>query len=194
MRKVTTVMVAVLLAGGLAACGSSSDDSSSSKAASGGSSSSTSTTTLPGALLSGKVNDKGTKDVASKGTTDLGLEADDFYFEPTYVKAAPGQRITIELENEGKATHTFTSSALGIDTTLAPDAKREVTVTMPMAAGLVEFHCNFHAAMGMRGAFVVGTGAGAATGTSSSSGSSSTTSTSRDDHGGDSGSGGSSGY
>ena len=83
------------------------------------------------------------------------MELDDFYFEPTYIKVSPGQKIELEVKNEGSATHTFTSSDLNVDDELAPDATKTVTVTAPMTAGLTEFHCNFHSGMGMRGAFVV---------------------------------------
>jgi plastocyanin len=148
VRKVTIGVTTALLAIGLVACGSDSSSSSSStttKAASGGGSS--------GTKLSGKVNDKGTKSVVGKD--ELELEADDFYFQPTYVKVSPGQKVKVEIENEGSATHTFTSSDLGVNDQLSPGTKKTITVTAPMTAGLAEFHCNFHSSMGMRGAFVV---------------------------------------
>ncbi len=167
MRKLMLVLTVPMLAIGLAACGSSSSTSSGDAT----------TTTKAGATatLSGKVNTKNTVDISGKTDAKLEVEADDFYFKPTYVKGAPGQKITVELHNEGSATHTFTVSALGIDETLAPDAKKDVTVTLPDQAGLVEYHCNFHAAMGMRGAFVVGTGGATGAGTGSSSTTSTTT-------------------
>jgi plastocyanin len=112
--------------------------------------------------------------VSGKVNAKLEVETDDFYFKPTYVRGEPGQTITVELHNEGAAKHTFTVAALGIDVQLAPDAKEDVTVTLPDQAGLVEFHCNFHSSMGMRGAFVVG-GGGAATGAGSGSSTTSTT-------------------
>src|SRR5262245_2399285 len=138
----------VLLALGLVACGRESKDSASTttKAASTSSGGGT-------AKLTGKVNDKGTKSVVGKD--EFELEADDFYFEPTYIKVSPGQKVKVEIHNEGSATHTFTSSKLGVDDEISPDGKKTVTVTAPMTAGLAEFHCNFHSSMGMRGAFVV---------------------------------------
>src|SRR5262245_53889076 len=54
--------------------------------------------------LSGKVNNKG------KGTVKNGeveLEADDYYFKSTYLKGTAGS-VTVEIENEGGATHSFT--------------------------------------------------------------------------------------
>ncbi len=151
MRKVTIGVTTALLAIGLVACGSDSSDSlstSTSKAAASGGGSTTE-------KLTGKVNDKGTKSVVGKSDAELELEADDFYFEPTYIKVSPGQKVKLEVKNEGSATHTFTSSDLSVNDELAPDASKTVTVTAPMTAGLTEFHCNFHSSMGMRGAFVV---------------------------------------
>ena len=173
MRKVLILMTVPLLVLGLAACGSSSSDTSS------GSTDSSAKSAASTEKLTGKVNDKGTSDVSGKSDATLEIETDDFYFKPTYVQAKPGQQIKVELHNEGKATHTFTVSSLGIDTQLAPDAKKDVTVTVPDQAGLVEFHCTFHGSMGMRGAFVVGSGGSGAAGTGGGgAGSSSTTSTS----------------
>ena len=66
-------------------------------------------TTKP-VTLDGKVNNKGTKDISKKKFTSLEIEADDFYFSPTFVKVKPGAKVRITLKNEGSTTHTFTSS------------------------------------------------------------------------------------
>ncbi len=151
MRKVMIGVTTALLAIGLVACGSDSSGSSSTSTTTAAASGGGSTTEK----LTGMVNDKGTKSVVGKTDATLELEADDFYFNPTYIKVSPGQRVELELKNEGSATHTFTSTDLSVDDELAPDATKTVTVTAPMTAGLTEFHCNFHSGMGMRGAFVV---------------------------------------
>ncbi len=124
--------VAAVLAGALliAACSSSSSGSSSN----GG--------------LTGKVNNHGTKTV-SGGTVEV--EADDYYFQPTFIKAKPGTKLTLELKNEGKATHTFTSPKLNVDEQLAPGQTKTVTITVP-SSGASEFHCTFHQSLGMQGA------------------------------------------
>jgi plastocyanin len=103
--------------------------------------------------LDGKVNAKGTKDISSKSTAKLSLEADDYYFSPTFVKVAPGEKVTIEVENEGKAAHTFTSDALHIDQQVQPGKSKKFTVTVPNDGTAFQFHCNFHESMGMQGAF-----------------------------------------
>jgi hypothetical protein len=63
--------------------------------------------------LSGSVNDHGTGTV--EGDDEIDLEADDFYFSPTFIQATPGQTVRVEIDNEGGATHTFTSDELQVD-------------------------------------------------------------------------------
>jgi plastocyanin len=117
----------------------------------GCSSSSAKKASAPPVSLAGKVNDHGTKK-ASGGSLDVDLY--DFYFEPTFVQGPAGGKVTLHLSNEGKASHTFTSSQLGVDVTLKPGGKQDVAVTLP-AASTVEFICRFHQSGGMRGAFAV---------------------------------------
>ena len=113
------------------------------------------TKSKPPVTLEGKVNNKGEKTV-KKGK--ISVEADDFYFKPTFLKAKPGTTVTVSLKNEGKTQHTFTSDALGVDQTLNPDQKATVTVTLP-ASGATNFYCRFHGPtgtgtnQGMQGAF-----------------------------------------
>jgi plastocyanin len=103
--------------------------------------------------VDGKVNVKGTKDISAKKSASVEIEADDYYFEPTFLKVQPGEKVSITLENEGNATHTFTSDSLNIDKTVAPGKSAKVTVTVPTAGTAFEFHCDFHQSMGMQGAF-----------------------------------------
>ena len=63
--------------------------------------------------LTGKIEVKGTGKASDGGTIDV--EMDDTYFEPTFIEAAPGATFTVELENEGAMSHTFTVESLGID-------------------------------------------------------------------------------
>ena len=103
--------------------------------------------------VDGKVNVKGTKDISGKKSATIDLEADDFYFGPTFVKVQPGEKVTVELENEGNASHTFTSDSLSVDEEVAPGKKAKVTLTVPSDGTAFEFHCSFHEDMGMQGAF-----------------------------------------
>jgi plastocyanin len=112
----------------------------------------------PPVQLQGRVNDHGTKDLGS--ATQLDMAVDDFFFAPTFVKAAPGATLTLELENEGGVPHTFTVESLGVDETLQPGDRREVQLTLPQS-GVVNFICRFHVGQGMQGAFFFEAGAAA---------------------------------
>jgi plastocyanin len=137
MRKLMLVLAVMTVVA--AACGSSKGSSSSS------------TATKPS--LPGQTNDHGSK--AVKDGAKFEVEIDDFYFEPTFIDAPAGAKLTLELKNEGKTTHTFTSTALNVDQTLSPGQSMDVSVTVPGGAGSTEFHCKFHQGQGMQGAFAV---------------------------------------
>jgi plastocyanin len=109
--------------------------------------------------VDGKVNVKGTKDISAEKSASLEIEADDYYFEPTFVKVQPGEKVSVSLKNEGDETHTFTSDSLNIDKTVAPGKSAKVTVTVPTDGTAFAFHCNFHQSMGMQGAFYTKPGA-----------------------------------
>jgi plastocyanin len=106
----------------------------------------------PPVSLSGTTNNHGSKTASAT----MEVELDDFYFGPTFIKATEGQRITIDLKNEGKSAHTFTTTELGsVDEELAPGATGTITVTAP-ASGSGLFFCRFHRRSGMQGAVFVG--------------------------------------
>lgn len=123
-------------------------------------------TTTPPVTLSGTVNDHGAKDLGAKA--EFELEQDDFYFNPTFIKAAPGATVKVELHNEGKAAHTFTIDALKIDKTLQPGQEIDVPVKLP-ASGALTFYCRFHRGQGMQGALYGTAGDTVAPGASGSS-------------------------
>jgi plastocyanin len=134
MRKLFVLAIAAALL--LAACGGDDDDSGSASKAP--------------VQLSGKVNDKGTKTVSG---SSIELEADDFYFSPTFIEAKPGAKVEIEIKNEGSATHNFSIDSANINKDITPDGKATVEVTVP-ASGSLDFYCKFHKASGMQGAIV----------------------------------------
>ena len=104
-----------------------------------------------------KMNDKGTKDVSGASTADLELnnEGSVYYFEPTILKGAPGQKITLALSNEGTTLHNLSIADQGVDQDVQPDGKATVTVTFPQS-GTVIFFCKYHAtSFNMRGALEV---------------------------------------
>jgi plastocyanin len=144
--------------------------------------------------LSGTVNDEGTKDVSKKSDATLDMELDNFYFGPTFVKAKKGETITLEVENESTAPHTFTSDALGVDEQVSPGQSASIEITVPSSGNAFLFYCRFHQGAGMQGALFtkagakVTTSAGAGAGSNTGSNTGSTSSGS-----GSSGSSGSSG-
>jgi len=132
----------------------------------GGGSKASSTSEGSGGGGGGKINAAGVQanDHGSKSASgETKVELDDYYFEPTVLKGSPGQKITLELENEGSAEHTFTVDAQGVDQELQPGDEAKVTVTIPKS-GAISFYCKFHKDEGMAGALV-------ANGSSPSSGS-----------------------
>jgi len=93
--------------------------------------------------------DHGTKDV--RKLSKLELEADDYYFGPTFLRGNPGQKLTLMIENEVATLHNITIPALGIDKDIPPKGKVQLDVTFP-ASGVVTFSCKFHGPLGMAGA------------------------------------------
>jgi plastocyanin len=133
MRRVLVLGIAVALL--LAACGSSKSSTSGNKTP---------------VQLSGKVTNKGTKTASG---TSFTIEANDYFFNPTFVNAKPGTKLTVTIANRGQNTHTFTIVSASIDKTIAPGQSASVDITMP-SSGSLNFYCRFHRSLGMQGAFV----------------------------------------
>jgi plastocyanin len=154
-RNVLTLAVLVLgLVPVLAGCGSSSSSSSSTTESSGGGGQKT--------IAGVKANNHGTKAVEDSGKTEV--ELDDFYFEPTVLEGRAGEKVTLELKNEGQDEHSFTIDAQNVDKDLEPGDEGEVTVTIPQS-GVISFYCKYHKSSGMAGALAVQGGTGGMTGT-----------------------------
>jgi len=99
------------------------------------------------------ISDHGTLEV--KGQTTVELEADEYYFKPTFLQGAPGQRLTLEIENESGTLHNISLPEQRLDMDIPPKGKVTVEVVFP-ASGAVRFFCKFHEALGMHGALRVG--------------------------------------
>jgi plastocyanin len=136
-RRLSVVAGAVLLLIAAAACGGYGNDNESEEA--GGS------TTIAGV----QTEVHGTKDVSSE-SGKVEVELYDDYFEPTVLEGKPGQKVTLELKNEGEAAHTFTISDQGVDQEVQPGDEAEVDVTFP-DSGVLAFECRFHKSSGMVG-------------------------------------------
>jgi YVTN family beta-propeller protein len=99
------------------------------------------------------LSDHGTLEV--KGQAMVELEADEYYFKPTFLQGAPGQRLTLEIENESGTLHNISLPEQRLDMDIPPKGKVTVEVVFP-ASGAVRFFCKFHEALGMHGALRVG--------------------------------------
>jgi plastocyanin len=154
MRHPVTGTALVCLAA--VACGGGGDNAADSSPGPTSPATTSAAPTGPPVKLAGTVTDHGTKDLSGDG--ELELELDDFYFGPTFIKAAPGATVKVELRNEGSAPHTFTVDALKIDKTVAAGEDASVSVKLP-ASGALAFYCRFHKGQGMQGAFFFTAGA-----------------------------------
>jgi plastocyanin len=124
----------------------------------------------PPVKLDGNVNNKG-KASAKSGAVEI--EADDFFFDATFIKATKGKTVSVTVRNEGSAPHTFTADDGSFDEQVSPGEQATIEVTIPANGKPVAFHCDFHASSGMKGAFFTKAGAKASkSGSSNTSGSS----------------------
>jgi YVTN family beta-propeller protein len=99
------------------------------------------------------ISDHGT--LAVKGKEEIELEADEYYFKPTFLQGTPGQRLKLEIENESGTLHNISLPEQHLDVDIPPKGKVLVDVVFP-ASGAVRFFCKFHEALGMHGALRVG--------------------------------------
>ncbi len=147
MKRGVVIVAGCVLLLAAAGCGSSSSSSSAgttTEESGGGGAQKT--------IAGVKANDHGTKAVEDSGKTEV--ELDDFYFKPTVLEGKPGQKVTLELKNEGETEHTFTIDSQSVDQDLGPGEEAEVDVTIPKS-GVVSFYCKFHKSSGMAGALAV---------------------------------------
>jgi plastocyanin len=93
-------------------------------------------------------NNHGTEAIGGK--SELEVELDDFYFEPTVIQGKPGQTVKLELKNEGGTEHNFSIDDQKIDQDVEEGEDASVTVTIPQS-GAVEFYCKYHRSSGMAG-------------------------------------------
>jgi YVTN family beta-propeller protein len=93
-------------------------------------------------------SDHGTKDV--RNVSKLELEADDYYFSPTFLRGKPGQKLRLLVENEASTLHNISIPSQGVDKDIPPKGKVTVDVTVP-ASGVLAFSCKFHGPLGMNG-------------------------------------------
>jgi plastocyanin len=100
------------------------------------------------AVGSDTANNHGSEDASGK--SKLEVEQDNYYFAPTVITGKPGQKITIELKNDGSTLHNFTLESQTIDQDVQVGQDATVTVTFPQS-GILEFYCKYHRSLGMVG-------------------------------------------
>ena len=115
----------------------------------------------PPVKLSGKVNAHGTGK-AKDGAVDV--EADDFYFEKTYIRGDKGETLSVTISNEGNVQHTFTIDKQDVDETLDTGDSVTVEVKVPKNGKPVAAYCRFHKTTGMQMAFFSKSGKSAKSG------------------------------
>src|SRR3712207_7646399 len=63
----------------------------------------------------------------SDGEAALELDADDYAFSPTFVRGAPGQALSIGIENVSETQHNFSLPSQRIDQDITPGRSEEHT-------------------------------------------------------------------
>ena len=64
-----------------------------------------------------------TDDWPNLPTTEVELEADAYYFKPTFLQGAPGQKLTLEIENESGTLHNISMPEQQLDVDIPPKGK-----------------------------------------------------------------------
>jgi plastocyanin len=77
------------------------------------------------------------------GATSVEIAAQDFSFDPTTLELPAGGEVTLTLNNEGEAEHSFTVEDLDVETEAEGGESSETTFTAP-DSGTTEFFCKYH--------------------------------------------------
>jgi len=98
-------------------------------------------------------DDSAASAASTESSQQVTLEALDNSFSPEELSLPAGETVELTFTNSGANPHTFTSTALGVDTgTVAPGESATVTFTVPDEP--TEFFCSLHGAGGMTGVIV----------------------------------------
>jgi plastocyanin len=114
------------------------------------------------AAACGDKSDPGSGDGGTGGRA-ITVVATDFKFDTKTIEVEPGETISLTLQNDGEAPHTFDSDGVGIDVATDPGSSASGDFTAPNEAGTFEFHCDVHPTQ-MKGEIVVGGGGAGAGG------------------------------
>jgi plastocyanin len=82
---------------------------------------------------------------------------DTMEFEPETITLTPGERITVDLRNDGNIKHNFSIDEIDVDQSLDASKAADITFTAPAEAGEYRIYCNVpgHEQAGMVGTLIV---------------------------------------
>jgi plastocyanin len=150
----TLVMAAPVMAVGLAiaGCGGGSSASAGSSASPGNSDAAASpgyATTAAGAASAGGAT-AGGHGTSVAGMTEVTMQMNDDFFSPALLTGTPGQKVMLDLVNDGGVEHNFTLASQKVDQDVEPGESAKVQVTFP-SSGVISFICEYHVSRGMKG-------------------------------------------
>jgi plastocyanin len=149
MRKMLLVLLAMCLV--MAACGQQEDKKA--KADQTEKAAEEQNFIAPPVTLPGKVENRGTLDRSFQGgRVDVDMDVQNFFFDPSFVRTAPGATVTVRLSNKGDTDHTFNVDTPAIFERLKPGDSRTIEIKLP-ESGVVNFYCKLHRTQGEQGAF-----------------------------------------
>jgi plastocyanin len=159
MRKMLLVLLAMCLV--MAACGGQQEDKKA-KAELPEKAAAEENFIAPPVRLPGKVENRGTLDRSFQGDrVNVDMEVQNFFFDPSFVRTAPGATVTLRLTNKGNTDHTFNVDTPAIEESLKPGDQRTIEIKLP-ESGVVNFYCKLHRTQGEQGAFYFKTEGGLA--------------------------------
>ena len=147
-RRVFALLSLVVLLG-VAACGTVSNTAGQASAAPTSTSGATSGTCPASSGLPADTNMHGT---AAASSSQISIEASDFFFSPTCVTGLHGGTITLTVHNGGVVLHNVSIPQLHIDQDMSPG--QTITVVVKMGSAPLVFFCKYHRGSGMLGALI----------------------------------------
>ena len=91
----------------------------------------------------GEESSGGSTGEAAGGGQETTVVAEDFQFQTTKLEFRAGEDVTVTLDNQGEAEHTFSIEELEVEAEAAGGETAETTFTMP-DEGTFEFFCEYH--------------------------------------------------
>jgi len=98
----------------------------------------------------------GQPSAAAAGQT-FNVDAAEFSYTPNTFNVKPGEKVTINLKNNGTVEHTFVVKDANFKISAQPGATTKGTFTAPTTPGTYQVHCDIagHTEAGMEGKLIV---------------------------------------